>query len=738
MLFDGKTYDPKSDEKRLTVQLVAVATIMSDGRWHRLAEIVARIGYGSEAGVSARIRDLRKDKFGGHTVERRRVIPVERGLHEYRLVVPNKKPEVNMNVRVLDVETCLFRPGVMSPELVCISWQTPGQEPGIIHADDPAALPMVTQWLTGDELLTGHHVPYDFAVLCAKWPELLPLVFKAYDDDRVTDTKIRQQLLDIASGEFRGYLRRFEKKVCTEHEDCIVETCPEAKIKKGARWVPHNYDLDAIIYRAAGRKLDKNTWRLRYGEFLRTPIAEWPEGARIYPLEDARATLDVFLKQEEHAQYIPDQYRQARGAWALHLTSVWGLRTHGPGVDKLEQETISALAEIEDDLKAAGLVRSGGKKDGSRNVKAARAYMVAVCEKLKKPVRLTDKGGVCLDSDACEASEDELLADYAELTSLKNVLNKDIPVLRAGTMYPVHTSFGIAASGRSTSSKPNVQNPRRLPGIRETFIPRPGKVFAQADFSGLELHTLAQTCVTLFGQSHLAEVLNAGLDPHTAFAADIMGISYEQAVVLKKTGDDKFDNARQTAKVANFGFPGGLGAESLCIFARKQYNVILTEERAKELKDAWLARWPEMRLFFKYVGELVNEDTGEALIKQLFSERWRGGCFYCSACNSFFQGLGADAAKRAHYLVTRACYSEPQSVLYNSRPVNFVHDETILETDDGPRAHDVAMELGKVMVAGANEFLPDVPARVEPLLARCWSKKSKPVFKDGRLVPWAA
>lgn len=31
----------------------------------------------------------------------------------------------------------------------------------------------------------------------------------------------------------------------------------------------------------------------------------------------------------------------------------------------------------------------------------------------------------------------------------------------------------------------------------------------------------------------------------------------------------------------------------------------------------------------------------------------------------------------------------------------------ILETDDGPCAHDVAVELGRLMVEGANEFLPD-------------------------------
>jgi DNA polymerase family A len=972
-----------------------------------------------------------------------------------------------MSVRVLDTETCLFRPGAMAPELVCITYQTPGAEPGIVHADDPQALPLVTSWLTGSEILAGHHVVYDFAVLCAKWPQLVPLVFKAYDADRVTDTMLRQQLLDIAAGEFRGYLYRFDKETevteCSVHgNDCeSPQTCKVLghattvmRIKKSARWVPHNYGLDDVTYRASGRHLDKDTWRLRYGEFLHTPLAQWPEGARLYPLEDARATLDVFLKQEEHVQYIPDQYRQARAAWALHLTSVWGLRTHEPGVDKLERETLDALAAIEDDLKAAGLVR----ENGSRNVKAARTLMMQVCEKLGKPVRLTAKGKVSLDSDACEASEYALLEDYAELTSLKNVLTKDIPVLRAGTVFPVHTSFGLAGSGRSTSSKPNVQNPRRLPGIRETFIPRAGKVFAQADFSGLELHTLAQVCVTLFGESHLAEVLNAGLDPHTSIAADILGISYEEAVRRKKAGDEAVDNARQTGKVCfhpetevltrggwlpivdvttdteiavprlalnatsvslawekplrvtsrtaldlvrvrnksvdlrvtpdhnmagwtqinyrdgrktlhekalkatqtnlyryipnagkligggelprrfvrmlaatqadgsytdygkirfgftkvrkirrfrwlfegfydesvssqgvatfsvggelaahicrympdktftesmlawsftsrltlvretrfwdghiyvngeakrsqgrhgwnycstikrnadvltalaatvgyktsvrlykcfgenrsnayivsvkrrcytrggnvevttevyggpvycltttsgfvlvrangkttitrqcNFGFPGGLGPEKLCLFARKSYDVLLTEERARELKEAWLARWPEMRLFFKYVGDLVDENTGEAVVEQIFAKRWRGGCHYTAACNSFFQGLGADAAKRAMYLVSRACYVEPNSVLFGSRSVNFVHDEIILETDDVPGAHDVAIELGRVMVLGANEFLPDVPARVEPLLARCWSKKSKPVYSNGRLVPW--
>lgn len=669
---------------------------------------------------------------------------------------------------VPDTETVLFRPGVMAPELVCVSYASPGQAPEILHADDVRTRPLVRNWLESDCILVGHHIVYDLAVLCAKWPELTTLVFDKLDRDEVTDTKIRQQLLDIAAGQFRGYLRTFDKEVeveicavhgedsCTADEwecddDRARKLCralgrirTELRLVRGARWMPHDYDLDAVYFRASGRHLDKNTWRLRYGEFLHVPISEWPDGARQYPLDDAAATLEVFEKQEVHASHIPDQFRQMRAAWALHLTQVWGLRTNAAGVDKLENETRGALAEIEQGLRDAGLVRthhkrdgSPSKQDGTRNIAAARARMVAACAARNKPVRLTDKGQVCLDSDACEASEDELLEDYAELTSLKSVLNKDIPVLRAGTVLPVHTSFGLAASGRSTSASPNIQNPRRLPGIREAFVPRVDHVYAQADFSGLELHTLAQCCVTLFGHSRLAEVLNAGFDPHTAFAADILGISYEDAVRRNEAGDSEVDNARQTAKVANFGFPGGLGYEKLTLFARKTYGVHLDVERAKTLKAAWLERWPELREFFDHVSGLVDADSGEGLVQQLFSQRWRGGCHYTAACNTYFQGLGADAAKRALYLVSRACYAQPENVLYGSRPVNFVHDEVIMEVLDDEQAHDKAVELGRLMCEGANEYLPDVPARVKPLLARRWSKKSKPVYgARGRLVPW--
>lgn len=81
--FDGATYEPDLDRERLSSLLERVHARMLDGRWHTLAELVAACG-GTEASVSARLRDLRKPKFGSHDIERLRD-PDADGLFRYRM-----------------------------------------------------------------------------------------------------------------------------------------------------------------------------------------------------------------------------------------------------------------------------------------------------------------------------------------------------------------------------------------------------------------------------------------------------------------------------------------------------------------------------------------------------------------------------------------------------------------------------------------------------------------------------
>ena len=87
--FDGKTYDPALDKDRLKKQLGRVYDVMNDGWWMTLLEIqdwsrTRHNTFDPEASISARLRDLRKPKFGGYNIERRRRT---NGTWEYRLTL---------------------------------------------------------------------------------------------------------------------------------------------------------------------------------------------------------------------------------------------------------------------------------------------------------------------------------------------------------------------------------------------------------------------------------------------------------------------------------------------------------------------------------------------------------------------------------------------------------------------------------------------------------------------------
>lgn len=82
--FDGATFESEQDGIRLSGQMKRVFDFMSDGGWHTLREIAAATN-SLETAVSARLRDCRKSRFGGHRIELRR-IPGRPGVFEYRLL----------------------------------------------------------------------------------------------------------------------------------------------------------------------------------------------------------------------------------------------------------------------------------------------------------------------------------------------------------------------------------------------------------------------------------------------------------------------------------------------------------------------------------------------------------------------------------------------------------------------------------------------------------------------------
>lgn len=714
-----------------------------------------------------------------------------------------------MKVLAWDSETALIRPALLAPPLVCVTWQEPGQAPQIEHHS--TILPRFRAWLENPEVLfVGHNIAFDFAVLTERFPELRALIFKAYREDRVTDTMLRQQLLDIAAGCYRG---RVDAR---GNRSTIL------------------YDLAFTAKRCAGIELQKDAWRTSYEAFIDVVLADWPARAvevqakakvRLaeiereiaaagkdkqlikeltkerddlaamvesdpsrcmqYALDDARATLAVFTAQEVHAKkYLKDQFRQARAAFGLYLSSAWGICVDSEGARLLREQIEAEKAELDEELLLAGLIR----EDGTQDMKACKALMIAVCKEQGIPVIRTDahpgakdkkltwterqaqglkpkckkldgtplddgsdecEEHVCLDADACERTGDDLVIAIGDWKTVKKQLSNDIPALEDGQVYPLHTRYGLAGTGRSTSSRPNIQNQSNRPGFREAFVARPGFVFVQNDYPTLELYTLAQCCISWFGRSKLAEALRMG-DPHLWVASIILNKPLDWCIANKHLPE--VQQARKLAKPGNFGFPGGMGIPKFVASTRKAVvkaegragweALGLTEQRARLLKEEWLIAFPEMDDYFARVRELTDTDDGLAMVETLFTGRWRGKATYCATSNNGFQALGSDCAKNAVWRVAEAQYTNRQSPLFNTRTVAFVHDELIVECKDDGRAHDVAFELARVMADAANEFLPDIPIpleKMEPTVMYRWSKKAKQVFDDNkRLIAWAA
>lgn len=643
-----------------------------------------------------------------------------------------------------DTETELITERAPLPRVVCLSYAVPNGEgravSDLVHR--PHVPEMTRALLESRDRLVLHQSDYDLGVTAEQDPSLLPLIFETLDDGRITDTKVRAQLADIASGAF------------------------ERKFRTKGSW-----SLERLALEFLGWQLDKGEdgWRLRYGELIDVPVEAWPREARDYATGDAASTLLVWLGQErrfDDGYRPPDELLQVRAQFALKLMSAAGVVADRAAVDAFELDLLEQLVALEGDLKSAGVVSA----KGSRVMAAIRDRVESAYAKRGESPPCTPKGAISTAEDVIDtiAHLDPILMRVVEYARVQKQLGSFVPVVRAASEHPVFADFNYLVETGRTSCRgmelENVEGKKRkrgtnwqqLPrakGARECVRARDGNVLVLVDYEVAELRALAQICYVWLGWSHLRESFIAGQDPHLLLGAQLLGISYADAAARKKAGDTAVDNARQFAKIPNFGMAGGMGARAFCEYARG-YGYRLEVDRhtqhegrdipsATELKHLWHRQWPEMKSYFAIISEITSE-AGSRCIEQLGSGRRRGDVGFTDASNGMFQGLVADMAKVALYLVTRACYvgggallpGHTVTPLLGCLPILFVHDEIILEAPE-EQAADAAEECRLIMEAVQETWMPDVPAAAEAKLARRWSKSAKPTRdRHGRLIPW--
>jgi len=616
-----------------------------------------------------------------------------------------------VSVVALDTETFLMGPAAQVPRMVCVSYASDHDNSyGLLHHTDPRALDFVRGSLEEDAVVFANP-SFDLLVFLRWQPRLWDPICRALEEGRIKDVQVRQKLFDVVA---------------------------EGKLSK-------SYSLKTLanLYRMG--ELDKDTWRLCYHRLYHNPLDQWPQGAVEYAVKDAQTTLAIYQQQ---AKLEPDENEgdpvidifsdegfQNRSAFALNLCSAWGLRVKSERFNRLAHQLDSKRDSLREILTRYGIIRD----DLTRDISRAKAYVRSVYSKKQIPlgkVPTTPTGDISLSEEALETiSDDPVIEAYLAYAKTNSFISKDLASLRKGIDAPIHTRFDtFRETGRVSSYSPNLQNlPRRPYEIRECITAREGHAFAVVDYTAGELYALAQVCITLGIESRLAEILNAGRDPHLEVGLDLLDnpCSYEEGTRWKaghngEVWKARILEARQLAKICNFGWPGGMGPARFTEHA-KGYGVDISLNRSHELREGWLDALPEMPLYFADVrSKCVDREKGHYRMQDRPGGRWRTCTSYPSACNYRFQALMSNGAKEALWRIAKA-QLEHGSVLSGTATVGFYHDEIVVEVPID-RGHECVNAMSKIMVDSYNVFVPDVPSRVEGHLTSCLSKRAEAVF----------
>ena len=332
--------------------------------------------------------------------------------------------------------------------------------------------------------------------------------------------------------------------------------------------------------------------------------------------------------------------------------------------------------------------------DGPFNINSTKQLGELLFEKLALPPVKKTKTGYSTNAEVLEKLKTKhpiisAIMDYRMLTKL-NSTYADGLMKAIGEDGRIHTTFQnlVTATGRLSSTEPNLQNiPVRTDlgaEIRKMFIPRPGCVLVDADYSQIELRVLA----------HIAEddvMLNAfrsGMDIHTATAAQVFSVPAEQVTPLQ----------RRHAKAVNFGIVYGITEFSLA------EDIGVSRYEAKAYIDSYLANYQGVKAYMKQVVEDARQ-TGYT--QTLFGRRrWipelkssnfniRQGAERI-ALNTPIQGTAADLIKLAMIRVDQALSDR----FPDARLLLQVHDELIIECPQalaGQVAALVSEEMEKVV-----------------------------------------
>ncbi len=331
-------------------------------------------------------------------------------------------------------------------------------------------------------------------------------------------------------------------------------------------------------------------------------------------------------------------------------------------------------------------------------------------EKLRLPPVKKTKTGYSTNAEVLEKLKDKhpiipAIMDYRMLAKLKSTYADGLlgVICEDGRIRTTFQNL-VTATGRLSSTEPNLQNiPVRNDlgaEIRKMFIPAPGCVLVDADYSQIELRVLAH----IADDETMRQAFIQGQDVHTVTASQVFGVEPESVTSLQ----------RRHAKAVNFGIVYGISEFSLA------EDIGVSRYEAKAYIDSYLNTYHGVRDYMKQVvvdarelGYTTTLYGRKRYIPELKASNFnvRQGAERI-ALNTPIQGTAADLIKLAMIRVENALNTH----FPEARLLLQVHDELIVECSEAI-APQVAQLISQEM---QNVAQLSVPLVAEAKWGKSW------------------
>ncbi len=427
------------------------------------------------------------------------------------------------------------------------------------------------------------------------------------------------------------------------------------------------------------------------------------DGVRARAVADLAESLDADLQRREATDLLTGLELPLVGVLAQMERT--GIAVDVGHLEELQSTMGGQVARVEEDAR-----RLVGH---DLNLGSPKQLQAVLFDELGLPKTKKIKTGYTTDADALawlaeQRPDVELLGvllRHRDVSRLKTVVDALIPMV--DDQGRIHTTYSqiIAATGRLSSTDPNLQNVpvRTAEGreIRRAFVVGPGyETLMTADYSQIEMRIMAH----LSQDAGLIDAFGSGEDLHATVASKVFEIPPESV-------DPEL---RRRIKAMSYGLAYGLSAFGLAAQLR------ISAEEAREQMGAYFDRFGGVRDYLRSIVDVARRDgyTSTILGRRRYlpdlssDNAQRRQMAERMALNAPIQGSAADIIKRAMLGVDRALRAQG----LRSRLLLQVHDELVLEVAPGERAQLEA--LVRAEMGGAWQM--DVPLAVSVGTGATW------------------